>query len=117
MTPLDEYDIRQSFEALDESHLGSLSLPQFFELYVGLGYYQQRADSNVSCLSPESLYAHVVASCGLSVRDSNKGLSLETVLQILEDSSKVRTISITFPRPLLPGLSNFLTSSFGSSLP
>jgi hypothetical protein len=38
MTRLEEFDIRESFDALDDEKLGLLSMDQFYTLYLGLGY-------------------------------------------------------------------------------
>ena len=41
---MDEYDIRESFDSLDNEKLGYLSLDQFYVLYLGLGYPQLTKD-------------------------------------------------------------------------
>jgi hypothetical protein len=38
MTSLEEFDIRESFDALDNEKLGLLAMDQFYTLYLGLGY-------------------------------------------------------------------------------
>lgn len=38
MDSIDEYDIRESFDSLDDDKTGRLSMSQFYTLYLGLGY-------------------------------------------------------------------------------
>jgi hypothetical protein len=38
MDSIDEYDIRESFDALDDEKLGRLTVDQSYTLYLGLGY-------------------------------------------------------------------------------
>ena len=35
---MEEFDIRESFEAMDENMTGEISFDAFFTLYLGLGY-------------------------------------------------------------------------------
>lgn len=46
MDPKDEHDIRDSFQALDSDHDGSLSLEEFYKLYIGLGFHPERIQLN-----------------------------------------------------------------------
>jgi hypothetical protein len=38
MDSLDEFDIRDSFDAMDEEKLGRISTETFYTIYLGLGY-------------------------------------------------------------------------------
>lgn len=46
MDPRDEHDIRDSFQALDSDHDGSLSIEEFYKLYIGLGFQPERIQLN-----------------------------------------------------------------------
>ena len=38
MNPLDEFDIREAFDAMDKEKLGLISMDEFYTLYLGLGF-------------------------------------------------------------------------------
>jgi hypothetical protein len=69
---VDEFDIRESFEALDDEKFGRLTMDQFYTLYLGLGYPQ---------LTKPDLRGKVHAI------QREESVTIEIVLQIL---SKVR---------------------------
>jgi len=76
MDPLDEYDVRDAFDALDaESVRCSISLDDVYTLYLGLGFLPR--------IEAQELYQEVYIAFGKSV----ERLTIEQVLMIL---SKVR---------------------------
>lgn len=68
MQSIDEFDIRESFDALDDEKLGRLSIDCFYTLYLGLGYPKQ---------SKEALKEQVNA------RQTDEYLTIDTALKIL----------------------------------
>ncbi len=79
MDSLDEFDIRDSFDAMDEDKLGRISLQTFYTMYLGLGYPQTTMDD---------LQRQIVAIQGDDSTGSS--VSLETVLVLLSKHPRKR---------------------------
>mgnify|MGYP000556342408 CR=1 FL=1 len=84
---VDEFDIRESFEALDDEKLGRLTMDQFYTLYLGLGYPQ---------LTKPDLRGKV------SAIQSEESVTIEVVLYIL---SQVRIVKLLCMRNVHLGIS------------
>ena len=67
---MDEYDIRESFDSLDNEKLGYLSLDQFYVLYLGLGYPQ---------LTKDELKRQVGV-----IQSDQQNVTVETVIKVLK---------------------------------
>ena len=72
MDSIDEYDVRESFDAMDDEKLGCLTLDQFYTLYLGLGY-------------PRATIEEVKAK--IRAVQSDETITINTALQVL---AKVR---------------------------
>jgi hypothetical protein len=68
MQSIDEFDIRESFDALDDEKLGRLCLDRFYVLYLGLGYPK---------LTKDELEQQVRS------RQTDACVTIDTVLKIL----------------------------------
>ena len=73
MDSIDAFHIRESFDALDDTKLGFLSLDQFYILYLGLGYPKQTI---------QEIESEVTAI------QSDQNVTIETVLRILSKKSR-----------------------------
>jgi hypothetical protein len=82
MNAIDEYDVRSSFEALDIDHEGTLTFPDFYTLYLGLGFQPQR-------IPEQELRAKVAAATGGPI----DRISIEECLTILSQVSPHTTSS------------------------
>eukprot|EP00980_Cylindrotheca_fusiformis_P005768 scaffold1203_cov117-Cylindrotheca_fusiformis.AAC.7 len=76
MNSTDEFDIRETFEALDGEKLGRLSLDSFYTLYLGLGYPKQ---------TKEDLKQQVQS------RHAGEYVTIDTALKILSQSYDILT--------------------------
>lgn len=76
MKKLDEFDIRESFDAMDEDKLGEISMATFYTMYLGLGY---------SKASLEDLQRRV-----LDVQGHDGCVTIETVLKVLSNQERDR---------------------------
>lgn len=83
MKAADAYDIRDSFEVLDRNQEGSISLDDFWMLYLGLGFQPER-------ISLEELSQKVSALAGgekgNSSSNSNR-VTLDAAMKILSKAS------------------------------
>ena len=80
MNAIDEYDIRDTFQALDSDQDGFLTLDEFHTLYLGLGYRPQR-------ISQQELQQLVLECNSDGTRTNNDqggSISLGVVLQVLK---------------------------------
>jgi hypothetical protein len=90
---MDEYDIEESFDALDDDKLGRLSINQAYTLLLGLGYlkdYKQKDSFTPADLKEAALRVAAPQERSLSFNgDGTAGewLSLETLLKVV---AKVR---------------------------
>ena len=74
MDAADEYDIRESFAALDDDKLGFLELDAFYVLYLGLGYpYMDKSEFVLE------LEQHLVPP------DSPRHVTVDQVLEFLSN--------------------------------
>jgi hypothetical protein len=69
MGSINEFDIRESFDAMDDEKLGRLSIDQVYTLYLGLGYPK---------LTVLELRNKVRA-----IQSEDEAVTVDTVLQIL----------------------------------
>ena len=76
MTKLDEFDIRESFDAMDEEKLGEISIGTFHTMYLGLGY------SKATLSDLQELV--------LAVQGHKSFVTIETVLTILSKQARDR---------------------------
>jgi hypothetical protein len=86
---VDEFDIRESFEALDDEKFGRLTMDQFYTLYLGLGYPQ---------LTKPDLRGKVHAI------QSEESVTIEVVLYILSQVRTVSTVILLCMRNIIPYL-------------
>ena len=70
---LDEFDIRDSFDALDDEKFGLLPIGAFYTMYLGLGYKPQITIEEMKGRFP--------------VLSKEKFIPVETAIQILSDVS------------------------------
>ena len=57
---LDEFDIRESFDALDDEKLGFISVDNFYVMYLGLGYKPQMTIDALKDKFPSMLQAQTI---------------------------------------------------------
>lgn len=83
LNAMDEYDIRDTFQALDSDQDGCLTLDEFHTLYLGLGYRPQR-------LTRDELEQEILRACRKNDDDNVDGsssnnmlISVEVCLQVL----------------------------------
>jgi hypothetical protein len=67
MDSLDEFDIRDSFDAMDEEKLGLISTETLYTLYLGLGY-------------PKRCFADFNSQVS-TVQGEDKHITLETAIE------------------------------------
>lgn len=73
MDSLDEFDIRDSFDAMDEEKLGRISTETFYILYLGMGYPKVSWESFVREVS--------------TIQGNDKMITPETAIQFLRKVS------------------------------
>lgn len=79
MNAIDEYDIREVFDALDLECTGRLSFSELQTLYLGLGFSSPRRMT-------EEILRKDAKECGLLCQDS---LSLEDTLKLFKKVNNV----------------------------
>lgn len=81
---MDEYDIEESFAALDEDKLGRLSIDQAYTLLLGLGYLKDYKQKD--CFTPADLKEAVRGAVWGDVEEdfTAERVSLKTLLKIVE---------------------------------
>ena len=80
-TVMNDDDIRYTFEAIDESKAGEITLAQFYALFFGLGFATTVLDQNAVRL----MVARAVHKSGQSMPsdDSTPFMTLELVFEVL----------------------------------
>lgn len=76
MDSLDEFDIRDSFDAMDEEKLGRISTETFYILYLGMGYPKVSWESFVREVS--------------TIQGNDKMITPETAIQFLRKHRRDR---------------------------
>ncbi len=92
----DQYDIQESFEALDTQKTGRLDFELAYTLLLGLGYmsdYKKKDDFNVTALEEAAKRIENVQNENYNGRQYRSGIDLETLLAVVDTVSLLFVIS------------------------
>lgn len=81
---MNDDDVRYTFDAVDESKTGEISLEQFYDLYLGLGFATTRLEKSDLRRMLKRVLQHAPPG------DSVPFVTLDTVFRVLDQESKVR---------------------------
>jgi hypothetical protein len=81
---MDEYDIEESFEALDESKLGRLSIEQAYTLLLGLGYLKDYKHSATFTVTDLKDCIRGIVHGRMDEDETGEWVSLKALLLVVE---------------------------------